>query len=213
MTLGTSIVIAAVLLSVVILFAVTKDRWNWKRIIRWAVFLPLGLAVIAAVGVYVYLRIEERPKPQNEFFGIQLRAMAADVKFAKGEPSAKKEDEDRWIYYVGSSSAGREAGQYHVKFKNGRVRFVLYRAASPEISYPYLLGFTIGSSYQQVQEKLGSPSHTSTSSDDLARIFSYDRLNTFFSFSQSEVVAFGIFDPQTGPVRFISEKSEPKSEK
>jgi hypothetical protein len=212
MTLGTSIFLSTLMLSVVILFVVTKDRWNWKRIVRWAFVLPLGLAVIAAAGVYMYLHLQDQPKVQDDFFGIQLQATVADVKFTKGEPSAK-DGEDRWIYNVGFSSDDEKDAQYLVQFKNGRVRFVIYSAEPSIIVNPYLLGFTIGSHYQEVQKKLGAPSHTATSADDLDRMLSYDRFNSFFSFRQSKLAAYGVFDPQEGPMRFRSEKSEPKSEK
>jgi hypothetical protein len=218
MTLGTSIFLSAVILSVVILFTMTKDRWNWKRIARWAVFFSLGLVVIVLLtvaGRHLYSMIEERPKPQTEFFGIPLQATVADVKFAAGEPTIK-EGEDYWIYQKMSYFSKKIAAEYLVDFENGRVWFILYRSYKDNnygTVHPRLLGFTFGSSYQEVIKKLGKPSSISNSSDDLEKTYSYDKLNVFFAFRQSAVYAYGIFNPQEGTLKYRSENPTPSNTK
>ena len=227
MTLGTSIFLSVVILSTVILFVMTMDRWNWKRIVRWVVFLTLGLVVIFAVtlvGIYIsgdhpHYRTEERSKLQTEFFGIPLRATVADVKFTKGEPSVR-EGEDHWIYRFykrESYYAKMDSVSYLVQFRNKRVRYISFISNTSEgywqIGQPFLLGFGIGSTYKEVQKKLGEPTNISTSSDDLGRIYSYDKLNVFFVFAKSSVYGYGIFDPREGPIKFLSEKSTPSNAK
>lgn len=207
MTVGTSIFLSALIISAAILFSVTKDRWNWKRLSRWVILLPTALiAFVVAVG-YVYTAIKDRPKPQTQFFDISLRATPADVKFAKGEPTSK-DGEDRWIYNVSNPQmpADAQPAQYLIQFKDGRVRFILYTAEKSQLDKPYLMDFTLGSSFNQINDKLGTPSYTSTSSDDLSRLLSYNKYNVFFTFEQAEVVAYGIFDSQGEPVKFKEEK-------
>jgi hypothetical protein len=63
---------------------VIVDRWKWKRIVKWAVGLPVLLALIGAGGFWAYFRYDERPKPQTEFGGLKLGATEADVKFIRG---------------------------------------------------------------------------------------------------------------------------------
>lgn len=35
MTLGTGLFLSALILSLVILYSVTRDRWNWRRLVFW----------------------------------------------------------------------------------------------------------------------------------------------------------------------------------
>lgn len=204
MTIGDGIFLSAVLLSVVGLFAVTKDRWNWRRIAKWGLLGPIAAFLLLNGGAYLYGYLKDRPTPQNKFGEISLTATPADILFLLGEPNLK-DGPDRWIYYAGSVPAARDAAMYLVTFKNGRVRFVLYTASGEQISNPTLMGFDMGTSYERVLEKLGQPSNVSISENKLERMFSYEKFNVFFSFSQGRLVAYGIYQPTSGPMLLRSE--------
>lgn len=201
MSVGTAIFFAAVLVSAAILFAATKDRWNWKRIGKWSVLVPLGVVAVVGGATYLYFLWESRPTPLASFTEIPLNATPADVRFIKGAPT-KTDGPDRWIYNVGTGSAPADAAQLLVQFEQGRIRFVLYTASDQQIINPWVLGFSIGSSYEQVLDKLGQPSHVANSADELDRMFSYGKYNTFFSFRQARLVAYGIYQPSFGPMAF-----------
>ena len=203
MTIGTSIFFSSLALSLVILFAVTKDRWNWRKIAKWLLGAPVLILSITAISFYLYDHWEERLRPQSEFFGIHLRAVQADVKFAKGEPTVVEKD-GYWAYHVGTT-ASKDSAQYLVLFKDARVRSILYSTDGSEIINPYLLGFSHGDEYASVLKKLGPPSFVSVSSDELSRMLSYDSLNAIFVFRASRLETYGIFDPAHGPMRFNNE--------
>jgi hypothetical protein len=204
MTLGDGVFLSSILLSVVALFAVTKDRWNWRRIAKWGLLVPVAAILLLGGGVYLHGRWTDRPVPQTKFGEIELTATPADVLFVKGEPQLK-DGPDRWVYNAGSGSAAPDAAKYLVMFKDGRIRFVLYTAGAEQIVNPLLMGFDIGTAYDRVTERLGQPSSISISESQLDRMFSYEKYNTFFSFSQGKLVAYGIYQPKSGPMAFRTE--------
>lgn len=203
MSVGTGIFLSALLLSVVILFAVTKDRWNWKRILKLGLLLPTTFALALGIGLYIYDWQSDRPASQVQFNNIPITATPADVKFLKGEPTAKEGD-DRWVYNANYEPEVSNQSKYIIKFKDSQIHYIMYFSGESIHYHPYLLGFSESSSYEDVQTKLGKPSHTSQSDDELNRIISYDRLNVFFSFREGRVYAYGIYQPKFGPLKFQS---------
>lgn len=92
MTLGTGIFLAAIVMSLTVLFIATKDRWNWKKILLW----PLGICVAGGLAMWGYIEYQKRfpakPEPtvHNSFWDIPLGATPDDVVFKKGKPTQKK---------------------------------------------------------------------------------------------------------------------------
>ncbi len=205
MTLGEGIFLSAVLLSAVGLFIATKDRWNWKRIVKWAIGLPLVLVAVLAAGLWGYAKFEDRPTAQTEFEGLRLAATPTDVRFLKGTPVERHSTDDRWVFPAQSGSAEPDDAVLIVQFREGRLRHITYWANERQIFKPYLLGFTIGSDYEAVLKKIGEPSNVSASPDGLSRVLSFAKYNVFFEFERGQVRTFGIFDSKTGPVRFSEE--------
>lgn len=205
MTVGDSIFLSALILGTVGLYAATKDRWNWKRIAKWVVGVPVVLIVLASLGLWGYSEYNDRPTAQTTLGGVALGSTVADVKLAKGNPNKVLED-GRWIYY-GSKTDGVETAGYVVRFKNGNVRYVLYASTPSHIGSDWLQGFTRGTSYDVVITKLGPPGHESISDDGLERMISYPKYNTFYSFAQAQVVDFGVYDPATGPMEYTKKQS------
>ncbi|NWB32089.1 hypothetical protein [Pseudomonas gingeri] len=204
MSVGTGIFLSALLLSAVILFVATKDRWNWKRILKWGLLLPTTLAASLGIGLYIYDWQSDRPVSQVNFNNIPITATPADVKFLKGEPTSKEGD-NRWLYNANHEPEASNPAKYIVKFKDNHIHYIMYFSGESIHYHPYLLGFSDGSSYEDVQTKLGTPSHTSQSYDELNRIISYDKLNVFFSFREGRVYAYGIYQPEFGPLKFQSQ--------
>lgn len=201
MTMGTGIFLSAVLLSLVLLFNGTKDRWNWKRIALFSLVIPIALAGVIAVGFSAESWLDNRPKPQTAFLDIPLTSTKSDVKFIKGEP-AKIEGEDSWIYSGESQYGAKNTPLILVRLRGEQVRFVLYTDTERQLLAPALLGFSIGSTYDDVVSALGVPSHTDASADGLSRMISYEKLNVFYSFTQRKVSALGIYRSKDGPMLF-----------
>lgn len=199
MELGTGVFLSAIFLGTVALFIATKDRWNWKKIFLWPVATVLGLSIIGGTAVYFYDQYQSRPVPQISLWGIALGSSPAEIKFAKGEPS-ERISEDTWRYLLGS---GNENGSYVVRFKNGKVRFIVYDG--PTHYAPTIAGISPYSSLSNMENKLGAPSFVSRSKEELQRWYSFDKFNVIALFEKGEVVAFGIYDAQTGPMRFKDE--------
>ncbi|MFH2134518.1 MAG: hypothetical protein ABII81_04975 [Pseudomonadota bacterium] len=211
MSVGEGIFLSALLLSVVILFVATKDRWNWKRIVKWGLALPVSCVAILALGIWGLSTYENRPVAQEEFQGIKLNSTPADVRFLKGEPIAKHSTEVSWVYDAHSGSAQPEDAVVVVQFRDDKIRHITYWANERQIVTPYLLGFSVGSEYDAVISKLGAPSHVSTSENGLGRLLSFEKYKVFFDFEQGKVRTYGIYNPTTGPMKFSKEAEVPAS--
>ena len=210
MSVGTGLFLSALFLGIVILYVATKDRWNWKRLIEWVVGLPVVLLIVGGLGLWGYYTYEDRPTAQDEFYDLKLGTPRADVRLAKGEPTSK-DGPDRWTYNAGSLSAGADAAIYIVKFKDDKVRYILYTASPSQIYHPYMHGLQLHSKYDAVLKKLGEPSHDAISKDGLERMASYEQYKTFFVVRKSEVIAYGIYDPTMGPMEYSKESTQPNA--
>jgi hypothetical protein len=209
-SIGDAIFLSALLLSLVGLYAATKDRWNWKRIAKWAIAAPFALALVLWGSSWIYSKFQERPTLQTEFEGLRLGATEADVLFLKGEPARRPRGE-QWVFHAKPSSADPERALVIVGFRDGKVRYVTYWENDLLLDRPYLLGFTIGSDYAAVIERLGQPSNVSISSDSLTRVASFGKYNAVFEFEKGRVTRIGIFDNTTGPIRLSNEASQASS--
>ena len=201
MELGTAVFLSAVLLALVGLYAATKDRWNWKKVLLWPLAVLVGLAILTGSGVYLYSLIEARPGLQTEFWGIPVSSTEADVKFLKGEPTSSK---DRvWVYKTDRSYG--EPYYYIVQFaKTGKVRYVMYYG--PSLEAPRLQGISGYSDQEEIVQKFGPPTHVSSSKDGLRRVLSYAAYNLAFSLEKNQVTGLGMYDGSGSPLDFIDKK-------
>lgn len=200
MDVGTGIFLSSLFLGAVGLFVATKDRWNWKKIFLWPLGILVVILAIAYAGGYAYDQYKTRsvpPEKQTSLWGISLQATPADVKFAKGEPSSKL-DEDTWRYLLSAGDEGN--GSYIVRFKDGKVRFIIFDG--PPLHAPAVSGVSPNSSLTEIEALLGKPSNVSHSKDELQRIYSFERFNFVAGFAKGQIYGLGIYDPTTGPVKF-----------
>lgn len=92
MTLGTGVFLSSALLGFILLFVVTKDRWNWRKL-----GISLGvIVVVIPVAIVVYDRLSHdvshtfyrlTASKQSELWGIKLGSSKSDVLFLKGKPT------------------------------------------------------------------------------------------------------------------------------
>jgi hypothetical protein len=90
MTLGTGISLSMVVIAVVALYGITRDRWNWRRVKRTA-FVCLGVILLvwyfSAFGVYLHQQIPTVVSRQIEYAGVRLGMSQDEVLYIKGYPS------------------------------------------------------------------------------------------------------------------------------
>ncbi|KRB14564.1 hypothetical protein [Rhizobacter sp. Root16D2] len=206
MTLGTGLFLSALVLAVVILYVATKDRWKWRKLVKWGVGVPLALLIVSALGTWAYVMFNDRPKVQTSFWDIPLTATRSDVKFLKGEDQNKSasKDPDVWIYHVSENKA-----VYMVRFNGDKIRFIQFFSVDGAIGEPWLQGLSKGSTMEAVIETLGQPSYTAASQDGLERLLSYEKYQTFFRVERGRVVTYGVYDPKHGPMDYPTERAAP----
>ena len=119
MSIGTSIFLSVILLSLVLLFNATKDRWKWKKIILFSICGLVALCLFAIGTNWLYKTISNLLPYQDTFRDIPISASKSDVKFLKGEPSGKSVEGnlERWEYRPGYSI-------YYVGFKGDKIRSI-----------------------------------------------------------------------------------------
>jgi hypothetical protein len=133
MTLGEGILFSSLLFSLVILFVVTINRWNWKKIILWSIAVLFFLAVLSSAGIIFYKYFHskssknihdpytEKPYVQDSFAGISIDMNKRDVKFLKGAPD--KIEGQTWIYKIQDVSY---VDSYRITFHGDKIRSILY---------------------------------------------------------------------------------------
>ena len=133
MTLGEGIFFSSFILSLVILFIATKDRWNWKKIILWSIAVVFCLVALSSAGVifykYFYSKSSkdrhdpyiEKPYVQDSFAGVSIDMNKRDVKFLKGVPD--KIEGQTWIYEI---QDGSYVDSYRITFHDDKIRSILY---------------------------------------------------------------------------------------
>jgi len=195
MELGTGVFLASIVLGLVYLYVQTKDRWNWKKII----LLPLSLIALFYVGVFLYEEWDSREethryvitdKAQTEFLSISLGDKVSDVRFKKGTPWGEGRDGDVWMFHDST-----------VIFKDKKVRAVLY-SGECVICNQIFGDLGIGTSYEDLQGKLGEPTSVSSSADQLKRLVSFKKQNLVFFLEQNMVFQYGIYNSKQGPITF-----------
>ena len=90
---GVALFWGLALVAIVILYHSTKDRWNWKKIMKRFLLIP-AFCIGAGLLVWLYQaageKIRNMPTKQVEFDGVKLGELRQDVLFNKGAPPIQK---------------------------------------------------------------------------------------------------------------------------
>ena len=181
------------------LYLYTRDRWKWRKI---AIRTLLGVLVLGgalAIIVGGYFAYETRVVAVTNFMGLKLPDTKADIKFKKG--IAQHESEALWGFRD-------KDGKWEslVRFRNEKVRWIVYIG---DCTYCNSLnGLGIGTSYEELINKLGTPTQVSPSGDGLKRLVSFAKTNQFFQLERGRVFGFGIYDPASGPIEYLKGEQE-----
>jgi len=202
------LVVGIFVLAFAILFAVTKDRWEWKKLYKRALIWGAGVIAVIWCGIYIYTKIENMPKRQTEYQDIKLTDSMDDVIFKKGESTLKDISADKTsstlFYVTKNSDSGQKIDSYYmIEIKNNKIHMIDCKAPSYDSWYcGSLNNLKIGDSSTDMIEKLGSNYELSVSSDKLSRYYSYKKYNTYYFLEKDRIAAMGIYNPEVAKVEF-----------
>jgi hypothetical protein len=194
MEIGDGVFLGAVFIGLVFLYNGTKDRWNWKKVILWPLGVLTVIALLSFAALYAEAWWDARPKQTKAFWGIALGASASDVKFAKGDPPFVSEQGEWWWY------PERDHGGYRVGFADGAVRFVLFQG--DPFYAPHIDGVPRDGGTADLVKRFGSEYETSTSGDQLRRLYHFKKYNVAVGYEKDRIYTLGIYDATYGPLSF-----------
>lgn len=192
MSTGEGIFYGFVFLGLIGLYAVTRDRWNWKRLAKWTVVV----VVVPIVGMGLWMAasnyLDTRPQVEQALWGIKPGISVDELVFLKGKPSG--DGGEHWLYV-------NEGEAVHlVSIKNSKVKSVTAVTWDGYTSsLPSLQGISNYSTQVDIENKFGAPDHVSVNEDKTRRTLSYLKYQLFFTLEKGKVVALGVLDPKEGP--------------
>jgi len=195
MTTGEGIFFGFVFLGLIGLYAVTKDRWNWKRLAKWSVVV----VVVPIVGISLWVAalnyLDARPQVEQALWGIKPGISVDELVFLKGKASG--DGKEHWLY-------SNDAGVFHVvSLKNSKVQSVTAVAWDGNTSsLPSIQGISNYSTQVDIENKFGAPDHVSVNKEKTRRTLSFLKYQLFFTLEKGKVVALRVFDPKEGPQDF-----------
>lgn len=80
------IFLGSLMIAMAILYAATKDRWRWRKIIKRTALMPITFALCIGILIWIYSWIQDMPTKQSEFDGVKLGDYKEEVLFKKGNP-------------------------------------------------------------------------------------------------------------------------------
>lgn len=213
MEIGTGIFVSALLLAVVILYAVTKDRWAWRRIITRTALVLLAIVLpITLVGIGYYLWPEKIGR-QTEYAGIRLGISPAEIKYIKGYPPivygpSESETED-WkpIIETKNIEKGKSVEDYtewsytydhyriDVTFNSTKTTVIEVTCFSGDQlrRCPTIAGIADGASEQEVIRRFGQADRSKISG--VTKALTYSKIGVLFWLERERVYMIAINDP------------------
>ena len=203
MNLGLAIFLSSLFLGLIFLFHSTKDRWNWKKIIKY--FSAILFSLILLFSAYYYFfspttKISyQKPYKATELWNIKLDEFKKDVIFSKGYPDQIDSAKSIWYYKRKHYLSSKEYyiyEQYEITFNKDKVTAVVYFFTERDYFFPPdLLGRTFnGYNLQSIKDYLGEQSNFSTSQDGLSRVYFFNKYNSLFYLRENRVFGYGIFN-------------------
>jgi hypothetical protein len=183
MSIGSAIFLAALVFAILYLYKITRDRWNWRRIVRRTLVATGSVATVTALaltGVFVNENLGSRPQTQTGYADLRLGMTMAEVKYVKGNPQyamekSEKQTSTKWTIwkptkdlkdneqiedytaweYPGDDDTGVDVN-FDIKTKLV-VQIACFSHAN--MKCPTLLGIHDGMNETSIIERLGKPSH------------------------------------------------------
>jgi hypothetical protein len=211
MITGAGILRSAVHWGLVVLRLFTTVGWQRKAPTARAVRGIIVAGVVIAGGLCACGENQNRLQPPADFWGLSLALTKPDITRLKGVPahvapvSTMNPAGELWIYPPENSDPKLLAegelplGSYLVHFSGEKISRIEYYGRNPATA-PVLMGVRAGDSLDAVARRLGTASRVSNSADKLAALVSYEKFRVFYSFRQNQIEAYGLYNPEFGPV-------------
>jgi hypothetical protein len=201
----TSLVISLFVLPLVILFAVTKDSWNWKKGLKRIIFWGPGVVILVVCGLFVYDKISKMPKKQTTYMGVRLNDTVRDVKLKIGEPVRLDSPSNKNNYYL----------YYKYQFDDGLPKHIVLGINGSNIysiqcsdyltyyvSCNRLVGVSIGDNSDKIIATLGNKYVMIKSRDNINSYYYYNQFNVYYYLEKDKIKAMGIYDSKYGEPQF-----------
>jgi hypothetical protein len=214
MSVGLAIFLGSVVLALVNLYGITKDRWRWRNIAKicaLAVVTPVVLTAAAIGGLYVWSRLPSTIYPPTEYAGLRLGISPDEVLYIKGYPpevlgaALKAEEDGVWaglqpLIMTDSLKKGERVEDYKdwiypdgfnhidIAFNGEKTALVSIKCYSPDSRRrcPPISGVAIGDSEQNVVRKLGPPGTSRI--DGITKVISYPNVGIELYLSEKDGV-------------------------
>lgn len=217
MSIGTGIFLSSLLLAIVILYGITKDRWPWRRMFKRTgigllVFVVIGAAAVGAL--YLWNQLPARVGLQTEYAGLRIGMSPDEVMYVKGYPpvvlEAEAEGEWKGFYKVVQTKdleKGKRVQDYqHWSYNgaNSNINVEFDKTKSSVIAIdcfsndklnrcPPVAGLKDGDSEKDVIRKLGTPNISKI--QGVAKSMVYSNLGITLTLTTEQVYMLSVNDP------------------
>ena len=171
----------------------------------------LVIAIALACGLAACNAKPDRVQAPADFWGLTPALTKAQITNLKGAPqhmapvSPEHPAGEFWIYTTEHSDpkllAENEVppGSYLVHFRAERISRIEF-FGHDQATAPALMGVRAGDTLDAMTRRLGSPSHVAKSADKPLETVCYEKFRVFFAFRQNRIEAYGLYEPEFGPV-------------
>lgn len=209
MTTGEGIFWGAAVVGLIVLYVATKDRWRWKRIMKWAG--AILLIPVAGVGGWLGWEnwVNSQPRLEFSLYDISIGQSMDDVLYKKGKPDSEKSNcspakpecksDAIWTYQ-------KDDLTYIVSFEQSEVEWIAANTGfGNRHALPTFRGMSNYWGQAETEELYGPPTNVSINADKTQRLVTFTKYGVFFTFEKDEVVGVGVLSPTSKGLAFTEE--------
>ena len=223
MSLGLGIFLSSAVFALLILYWITRDRWQWRLMARRVGKTLAAFGVLAAIvgaAFYGYGEYQAMPRRQDAYAGIKLGATMAEVLYLRGFPSAvlveaEKSDQLPEGFYTNVALAdipkgkkvedyemwdytsGTADGRLSLAFNDAtrKVRLIACYSVSDRYACPPILGISPQDNEEKILGKLGAP--TTQALSGVVKTLEYGQYRARFFLEKTKVYWMQVLERDT----------------
>jgi hypothetical protein len=213
MSIGTALFLSTLVIGLIILYGITRDRWNWKAIAKrtgLAVFVIVLVGLLTAGGFYLWNNLPVGV--QTQYAGLKVGMHKDEVKYVKGmptdvlEPLTTEGEMKGWQGIITTSELlkqGKSVDDYNTwQYDLGEARLdldfdpqsrlIVVSCYSPTYSSkcPSIGGLTVGVTEKEIVSRLGAPDDARL--DGITKSLYYKNLGIYFTLEKERVYMIGV---------------------